>query len=177
MFLAVCLLGSGKAVGLVLGKPPGCGGCVGGHDSQGRLREGCLLWGGAWGYSRVWTCARRTRSFLSLGGLPHGVVGRVRCDCPSGPGGKVEVAKCQRGRGAAVREPAVGVGRTSAGQVWADRGLGALPARNRPCLSGPHPPAPVLPSPQPCCILCRACPPLGMLAFRGWATLLGQQLF
>lgn len=39
-------MGSGKAVGLVLGKPPGCGGCVGGHDSQGRLREGCLLWGG-----------------------------------------------------------------------------------------------------------------------------------
>lgn len=75
------------------------------------------------------------------GGLARGVrAGRARCRCPSGPGWRGGDG------GVPAREPGDGWGSwgwsSRRGEFgdrdWADRRLGALPARSRPCLLGRH---------------------------------------
>lgn len=73
----------GKAAGLGLG--PRWEGRVGEHDSPGRVGRGVHAPGWGMGMDCVRARARRTPSFLALGGLARGVVGRARGPCPSGP--------------------------------------------------------------------------------------------
>ena len=77
-----------------------------------------------------------------------GLWGGRGATAPLTPDEEIEVAHCQRESSGATYCAGCKAGENLGGPGWAGRGLGALPARNRPCLSGPHPPAQVLLSPQ-----------------------------
>lgn len=70
----------------------------------------------------------------------------------------VEAEAAERGPRARPWGAEVEVGRSAAGPRWGGRGLRALPARSRPCLSGPHPP-------PGCCQVHRPCGILSQVGF------------
>lgn len=79
---------------------------------------------------------------LALVGLARGVVGTTRgnAGCPEGSG--------VGGGGAPARYARRCRGREHPRLTPGEPRVGALASRNRPCLAGPHPPGPVLPSPR-----------------------------